>query len=323
MIRELIKDRRVLFVTTKNLDYIRNTQEISIIENCAVKSRIIGFTDKSYARRLVKVYLGLLRERKRDYDVIFIGFAPQLVLPFWHGKFRKHLVVIDFFISLYDTLVCDRQLIGKNSLPAKLLHYIDERTIKCADYILADTRAHGAYFASEFAADPEKTEVLYLEADRTIYYPREQKKDVYADLFLVLYFGSILPLQGVETVLEAAEILKAENKIHFIVIGPVRKETKRYEGDHIEYIDWLSQSELAERIAMADLCLAGHFNAHIDKAKRTIPGKAYIYEAMGKKMILGDNSANRELFAADDRHYYVEMGNAAKLAEQIIKLAEM
>ena len=90
MIRELIKDKRVLFVTTKNLDYIRNAQEISIVERCAAKSRIIGF-------------------------------APQLVLPFWRGKFRRYLVVIDFFIFLYDTFA-----------GVKLMHRIDEKRIKCA-----------------------------------------------------------------------------------------------------------------------------------------------------------------------------------------------
>lgn len=38
-------------------------------------------------------------------------------------------------------------------------------------------------------------------------------------------------------------------------------------------MEWLSQQELADEIAGADLCLAGHFNADIDKAKRTIPGR--------------------------------------------------
>lgn len=69
---------------------------------------------------------------------------------------------------------------------------------------------------------------------------------------------------------------------------------------------------------MSDLCLAGHFNAHIKKAKRTIPGKAYIYQAMQKRMILGDNAANRELICEDpDSIYYVEMGSADKLATLI------
>ena len=70
---------------------------------------------------------------------------------------------------------------------------------------------------------------------------------------------------------------------------------------------------------MSDLCLAGHFNKDINKAKRTIPGKAYTYEAMNKKMILGDNEATHELYEeGDGTHYFVEMGNAEKLAEKII-----
>ena len=84
----------------------------------------------------------------------------------------------------------------------------------------------------------------------------------------------------------------------------------------MEYIDWLSQEELAEHIANADLCLAGHFNGEIDKAKRTIPGKAYIYEAMGKKMVLGDNEANRELEKMRT-HVMVQQGDSVALAKKI------
>ena len=69
---------------------------------------------------------------------------------------------------------------------------------------------------------------------------------------------------------------------------------------------------------MADLCLAGHFNKDIEKAKRTIPGKAYIYEAMNKPMILGDNEATRELYNESMKGiYFVEMGDAEALAERI------
>ena len=52
--------------------------------------------------------------------------------------------------------------------------------------------------------------------------------------------------------------------------------------------DWLMQEDLASHIAFCDLCIAGHFDARIKKAARTIPGKAYIYRAMNKPMILGD-----------------------------------
>ena len=66
------------------------------------------------------------------------------------------------------------------------------------------------------------------------------------------------------------------------------------------------------------MCLAGHFCADIDKAKRTIPGKAYIYQAMKKPMVLGDNSANRELFSDGEKGvYFVRMGDGSALAEAI------
>lgn len=317
-----VKDKKVLFITTKNLDYIRNTQEVALIEKCAASVKIIGFTDKGYLGRLTKVYLQLLRERAKKYDVVFMGFSPQLIMPIWHWKFKKCRIVIDFFISMYDTLVCDRQVIKKNSILAGLLHRIDEKTLRHADHIIADTKAHGDFFASEFNVDSDKLEVLYLEADRGIYYPRAKKGERCSNKYKVLYFGSILPLQGVEIVIKAAELLKDIDNIQFIVIGPEKKGIARYIGDNIEYIEWMPQRELADEIAEADLCLAGHFNADIEKAKRTIPGKAYIYEAMGKPMILGDNPANHELFEADDCHYFVEMGNAAELAEQIINIIE-
>ena len=70
--------------------------------------------------------------------------------------------------------------------------------------------------------------------------------------------------------------------------------------------------------------LAGHFNAEIQKAKRTIPGKAYLYHAVGKPMILGENLANHELFSEQEKGiYFVEMGSGEKLAEKIKKIANI
>ena len=83
-----------------------------------------------------------------------------------------------------------------------------------------------------------------------------------------------------------------------------------------------ASEELANYIAMADLCLAGHFSGEIEKAKRTIPGKAYIYDAMKKKILLGDNSANHELFEEKDGKYFVQMGNPKALADRIVEIME-
>ena len=160
--------------------------------------------------------------------------------------------------------------------------------------------------------------VVYLEADKSVYYPRKVSSD-FIGKFTVLYFGSVLPLQGTEVILECVRLMKDCGDIMFDFIGPVSDdEIEKCKDSNVRFTPWLSQDALAERIAAADLCLAGHFNASIGKASRTIPGKAYIYEAMEKPMILGDNPANHELFSEGTAHYFVKMGDAEKLKEKIL-----
>lgn len=318
---DLIKKKRVLFITTKNVDYIRNVQEIRLLQDNAVFLSEIYSNKKSYIKRIIDVWQQVLKCNVNDFDVTFIGFSPQLILPLFYKKFQKQIIVIDFFISVYDTLINDRNKFKTGGLISKVCHLIDAETLKKADHVIVDTKADMKYFAEEFRIYENKFETLYMKADSSIYYPREQKKRIdLQNRFVVLYFGSILPLQGIDVILEAVKLLSDRQEIHFQIIGAIPDKYSKPIQGNVEYIDWLSQEELARHIANADLCLAGHFNGKIDKGKRTIPGKAYIYEAMEKKMILGDNSANHELFSEDKKHRFVEMGNAQKLSSLIMQL---
>lgn len=321
-----IKDKRVLFITTKNLDYLRNTQEINIIKQYAKAYDVIGSNEKKYPLRLLTVYGKLVLQKMEGYDVVFVGFAPQFIMPLFAWKFRKKVLIEDFFVSFYDTLCFDRKKFKPNSIIGKLIKWVDMITIKQADLVICDTNVHGSYFSEEFGYAKKNIYTLYLEADKTIYYPVvSQKPEELQGKFVVLYFGSILPLQGVDIVLKAFDLLKNETDMHFVCIGPIKDEEllfKKPENANIEYINWLSQTDLAKYIGYADLCLAGHFNKNIEKAKRTIPGKTYIYQAMEKAMILGENPANHELFEENDKVSFVEMGNAEALADEIVRLAK-
>ncbi len=312
---------RAVFITTKNLDYIRNVQEIKELKEQHGEVLCIGSNSKNYAGRVLCVYWRLLTTSFAKTDTIFIGFAPQLILPFWKWKFREKKVAIDFFISLYDTFVWDRKKIAPGSVFARMLHRLDKAALIRADKVIGDTKAHVDYFAEEFQISKEKFEVRYLEADAQIYYPRTvEKYPEWKDSFVVLYFGSVLPLQGVSVVVEAANQLKDYKDVVFWIIGPLGELSEKLCNENVRLDSWLSQETLANAIAMADLCLAGHFNAGIEKANRTIPGKAYIYEQMAKPMILGDTVANHELFKEDERHFFVERGNGKRLAEKILEV---
>lgn len=312
-----IRGKRVLYIATKNADYLRIVQEIRILKEQGNTVTEIVSAEKSYPKRLREVWGRLRRVNMDDHDLSFIGFAPQLILPLFGRKLGKKPVVTDFFISVYDTICFDRKKLRPQLPLGQLCKQIDKLTLRRSDHCICDTRAHGAYFCEEFGYPAAEMETLYLEADTSIYYPREMPahKD-----FTVLYFGSILPLQGVPVILDAIGLLRQEPGLHFVVIGPLGNAPRQ--GENItEYIDWLPQEQLAERIAGADLCLAGHFDAAIGKARRTIPGKAYIYHAMGKPMILGDNPATHELYHEGDPGItFCKMGDARALADCILSL---
>lgn len=313
---EILRGKRVLYVCTKKADYLRIRQETKLISDYADSFRVIASNRGSYPLRVLSIFKSILVHRGEKYDILFVSFMSQMVIPFIK-KNGDILLIDDFFISIYDTLVNDRKRV-RGPLK-KVLHEIDRITLVKSDLVITDTMEHARYYAREFRYPEEKLRVLYLEADKEIYYPRTvNKEDRWKGKYLVLYFGSILPLQGVGVILSAARLLQKHSEIQFLIIGPV---TRRRNLSNVEYIDWLPQNMLAEYIAQADLCLAGHFHPTIQKARRTIPGKAYIYQAMGKPMILGDNAANRELFSEEQEGiFFVPMGSAKCLAKTIFDL---
>jgi len=316
-IKKLVDNKSVLYIATTYLDYLRVQQEITLLNTYAKQVYIIVSNRKNYGLRLLYVYLKSLFFFKK-IDVVFIGFAPQLVLPFLKWRFFSKKVIIDFFISLHDTMIMDRKKFSQSSIISKALKFFDKITLKWADLVISDTQAHAEYFVKTLGCDKDKIQTLYLSADNNYYYPKVVKKPKkIQDKFVVLYFGTGLPLQGIDVILESLNLCQDKN-IFFIMIGAL--DSSYCTNKNVKFIQWLPQEKLASHIAFADLCLAGHFCANIKKASRTIPGKAYIYEAMNKDIVLGDNNANRERYP---QYYqavtFVKMGSAIELNEVIMK----
>jgi glycosyltransferase involved in cell wall biosynthesis len=210
---------------------------------------------------------------------------------------------------------------------------LDRKALTGADRVIVDTREHAAYLSRMFGVDPDKMTIIYLEADKQIYYPRNvaRPRDL-GDKFVVFFFGAMNPLQGVEVIMESARILEERGNIVFIIIGPYEKIRNFELYSKLKNVRfaarWLPQAEIADYIATSDVCLAGHFNAGVEKAARVIPGKAYSYLAMERPVIFGDNPANRELFSTDanDVHFmknvhFVKMGDPTALTDKILELA--
>ncbi|MEN6439810.1 MAG: glycosyltransferase [Syntrophobacter sp.] len=329
---DLLHDRNVLFITPSDVDYIRNKQEINLLRKASKSLEVIAprnghAVDPTGLKRIMQINLRAILEKTDHFDAVFVGGVPQLIVPFIRFPLRKKTLIVDFFFSLYDTFVEDRQLLSEKNPFSKILKWLDRYTLTRADYVIADTNEHAKHFREICGGSAEKMGVVHLEADTEIYYPREMERPPeLKDKFIVFFFGAMNPLQGVDVILDAAQLIEERRHITFMMIGPREKLNDPDQFSRLTNVKfagrWLPQTEVADYIAMADVCLAGHFNAAVPKAGRVIPGKAYSYLAMDKPTILGDNPANREVFSDGSRNVqFVPMGDPRALADCILRMA--
>lgn len=342
---EMIKDRKVAYITVKNADYIRTLQFGRQLKQYASESIVVSSEKGNPLTRSLDIRKKIRNLDLNYYDVVIAGFLPQLI---WKDT-RKRLnasssnrtvLVADMFLSLYDTVVLDRRLVSPKGPVASLCRKLDKLVVNDASLIITDTKADAEYFINEFGEGKATCETLYLEADSEfvnkddgikeyLYEDSDIEDDSFGSSIIsddihakrILYFGTGLPLQGTGYVVDAMKSLSEEYGYECIYIGGDRylssSQRKALKSSNITYYKYMPQADLYKQIAGADICLAGHFAPDIDKSDRTIPGKAFIYELYSKKMILGDTRANHEIFSPDERHIFVKRGSVKAIVEAV------
>ncbi len=308
---------KILFTCGREPAYARN----DLLQSCLKRFFSVDAltsSSRSYPLRFAQIILRAPWMRWKAFDGIVVGFLGQPLVPLVR-LFSRKPVLFDVFISLYDTLVNDRQKISPSSLLAKAAFWLDRASCSASNLVIADTHTHAQYFEETFAVPKEKLRVLWVGCDEQVFYPREQEEEP----GLVLYYSTFLPLHGTRTVIQAAQILQDQSpEIHFRIIGQgmeyaaIRRTAQGMSLRNIEFLPPISLSDLPHQIARAAVCLGGHFGTS-EKARRVIAGKTFQCIAMGKATLVGDNPANHELLTHGQDAWFCSMNDPQALAEAI------
>ena len=254
----------------------------------------------SYPKLIIR-YLGL-----PPHDAVMIGYLGQIdVLVLWpFARARGVAIVWDAYISLYDTVVADRNIVGPKHPGAMLLFALEWLSCRAADQVILDTRAHAEYFEKAFRLEPGRTVVVYVgvEPEHFPSRPRSAMPEQANAPVRVLFYGSFIPLHGIETIVRAAEMAK-DGAIDWLLIGGGQEESRirqmlaKLGLTRLTWIPRVKYGELKDWIHRADICL-GIFGAS-EKAARVIPNKVFQVLATGTPIITRDSPAIRELLAPD------------------------
>jgi len=280
----------------------------------------------------IRVFFFSMRNRAESVYVCYPGIfiTSWLGLPFIRNRYP--VVYLDAFISLYDTVVVDRRMLQKGGMLAKILYRLEKRGFEAATAVVVDTPENASYYSELFEIPIDKFRAMPLCIPPLSADTRKTVERTPGRVRCV-FVGTLVPLQGIRTIVDAAALLEQEPDIEFVCIG---------DGQHAEYIGrYLATTSnprltwhrghyptdfIVQQIREADICL-GIFGDG-PKAQRVLPYKIYYYLALGMPVVTAmTDTAIRTLaecqgLGVDRPFVLVPAGDAQSLANSIRELRD-
>jgi glycosyltransferase involved in cell wall biosynthesis len=259
-------------------------------------------------------------------DLIWVPCFRQRDLVAASRWARKHGIplIFDPLISAYDKQVDERTKLDAGSSRAHRLLSWERALFQRPDRIIADTPAHADYFTQVLDVERENIRVVYVGAEETHFRPEPLRLKNMHEPLEVLFYGSYIPLQDPQVVIEAARLYQGP-AVKWVLLGqgPLRKpcEENARGLSNVVFEDWLPYEKLPERIHQADILL-GVFGT-TPKAGRVIPNKVYQSLACGRPVVTRSATAYPEsLIAAENSGLvWTQPGDARSLADSVASLA--
>ncbi len=232
-----------------------------------------------------------------------------ILLPFSKNQFFKHFfkrdrIVNDFFISNYDTYVYDREKITNKNPRAWWKYFQDWFNFRFSKYLLSDTQAHFEYWEKLFGKFNGKHFVLPVLAEKEIYYPLQNDRK--NEIVRILFYGSFIPLHGIDIILNAFNLIE-KNNIDFEarIVGKGQMYNKMKElYNHLQLKnvimngEFVDEKELGDLIREYDIVLGIFGNSK--KAKSVIPNKVYQSTACKKCTVTMKSEVLDEFYRKED-----------------------
>ncbi len=265
---------------------------VNVWSEVADKSQISRLRWVRQVTRWLAAYPALARRYRSlpAHDAVMIGYMGHLdVIVFkallgWRGV----PVIWDVFLSLYDTVVSDRQMISRCNPLAWLLKLWERVACRAADHLVMDTKAHGRLLTETYGVPAEKVSRVWVGAESELFSTRHRPSAEGDGRISVLFYGQFIPLHGIATIIEAAALDKA-GRVDWHIIGKGQEEKRisamlhERPNDHIRWDSWVAYETLADAIVKADVCL-GIFGGS-GKAGRVIPNKVYQILSVGRALV--------------------------------------
>ncbi len=293
----------------------------------------VGNLHKSYLQRMV-VFLSFaissffIALRSGPYDII-LGTSPPIFQCFpalavallWRKRFVLELRDLwpEFAIAL--GLLRNPLLIAAAKFSEGLLYQF-------ASAIVVNSPGYTSYLEQQGV--PESKIVLIANGvDPSAFNPNDKGEEFRAEFglgnsFVVMYTGALGLPNGVESLLQAAFLVRHESHLKFVIVGDGKHKSKLQQMArelglaHVLFVPAQPKTRMPRVLAAADVCVATL--ANVSSLQVTYPNKIFDYMAAGRPTVLAIEGPIREVIQASGGGICVNPGNSRALADAFMQL---
>ena len=281
---------------------------------------IVVFTP---VRWLYSLLAAVLVRPRGPVSHVYVPFPSLIDLPpaWLIARLNGAQLVADVFLSIYNTLVEDRQLVSADSLSARVIFHTERQLLQLADTGLIDTCQHRKLLQKLFGSRTPRLAVIPIGIDEsqfTFSPPARSDK--------VIFWGTYIKLQGVETIVRAASRLYREkSRIRFEMIGSGQELHRASQlaadlgAKNIEFIEGILPMDTVIARARSAFAALGIFGDTV-KSASVFPYKAVQALALGLPLVTASTPTARHFLVPQQDALLVPPGDDAGLARAVARL---
>ena len=288
--------------------------------------RLLNYYSYAISSSLKVLFNNVKAADGSEFDVVFVNQLSPVMMAYagmlYKWKHNKKLVL--YCLDLWPESLAAGG-IKKNSVIYKLFDRISGQIYKSCDQILVTSKSFIGYLSQKFAIS--KNSFTYLPQYAEDLFENVASKAEAKKTIDFVFAGNIGTLQSVDTIIEAAELLKDNKQLLFHIVGggielaSLQDEVKAKNLENVIFYGRRPVEEMPKFYSMADAMLVTLTGDPL--LSLTLPGKVQSYMAAGKAIIGAIDGETKTIVEEAQCGFISKSGDSKALAESILRFSSL
>ncbi|MBZ0319451.1 MAG: glycosyltransferase family 4 protein [Anaerolineae bacterium] len=262
---------------------------------------------------------------------LVIGTSPPIFQAFsaWLVSFLRRKPFFLEIRDLWPEFAIDMGIL-KNHILISMSRSLERFLYARATHIVVNSPAYKTYLTQKGISE-SKISLIPNGVDTSMFDPdldggAIRKRLDLEGKFIITYAGALGIANHLDTILCAADLLRDNDQIHFLIVGDGKErinletEANRQNLPNVTFLGPRPKTEIPQILAASDVCIA--ILQDIPMFRTTYPNKVFDYMAAGRPTLLGIDGVIRQVIEAANGGIFFPPSNAEALAEIVVRLSK-